>query len=108
MEPPGGLLPDEDVMMGTTHEEKMRTVRFRVDEGKAHIQVNSEICRECTLNACVYVCPAKLFVPLADGRILFNYEQCFECGACYIACNREGAIQWSYPKGGFGVTFREA
>ena len=31
--------------------------------------------------------------------MLFNYEQCFECGTCYIACNQEGAILWSYPDG---------
>ncbi|MFO1430445.1 MAG: FAD-dependent oxidoreductase [Candidatus Competibacteraceae bacterium] len=43
-----------------------------------------------------------------NGGILFNYEQCFECGTCYIACNQEGAIRWSYPRGGYGVTFRES
>jgi ferredoxin like protein len=49
-----------------------------------------------------------LFVPLDDGSVLFNYEQCFECGACYFVCTQEGAIQWTYPRGGFGVTFRES
>ena len=29
-------------------------------------------------------------------RILFNYEQCFECGTCYLVCNT-GAITWTYP-----------
>lgn len=94
-------------MVNTTLEEKMRTVRFRVDD-EPHITVRAEICHDCPVRSCVYVCPANLFVPLADGSILFNYEQCFECGACYVACNREGAIEWSYPRGGFGVTFREA
>ena len=47
--------------------------------------------------ACLVACPAKLFVPTADGGILFNYEQCFECGTCYLVCNGEGAISWSYP-----------
>jgi ferredoxin-like protein FixX len=23
-------------------------------------------------------------------------------------CNREGAISWSYPEGGFGVVFRRS
>ena len=35
-------------------------------------------------------------IPTADGGILFNYEQCFECGTCYLVCNKEGAISWSY------------
>jgi ferredoxin like protein len=94
-------------MVASTLEEKMATVRFRVDD-RPHITVDSAICLNCSLRACVYVCPANLFTPLDDGSILFNYEQCFECGTCYIACNEEGAIQWSYPRGGYGVTFREA
>ena len=95
-------------MVNTTLEEKMRTARYKVDS-EAHITVNTDICKDdCSIHSCVYVCPAYLFVPLDDGGILFNYEQCFECGACYVACNKEGAISWSYPKGGFGVTFREA
>jgi ferredoxin like protein len=85
----------------------MSTVRFCVDE-TPHIVVDETICRECTLQSCVYVCPANLFTPLSDGTILFNHEQCFECGSCYVACNREGAITWSYPRGGFGVWFRDA
>ncbi len=44
-------------------------------------------------------CPANLFVPTADGGILFNYEQCFECGTCYLVCNTEGAITWTLPRG---------
>ncbi len=94
-------------MVTTTHEEKMRTVRFRTDD-TPHIVVDSEKCRGCSVRACITVCPAALFVPLDDGSVLFNYEQCFECGACYFVCTVEGAIRWTYPKGGYGVTFRES
>lgn len=94
-------------MVSIPLEERMRTVRFKVDD-RPHIVVNAAVCNHCSVRACVYVCPANLFVPLDDGGILFNYEECFECGTCYIACNQEGAIQWSYPRGGYGVTFREA
>ena len=44
----------------------------------------------------------------ADGGILFNYEQCFECGTCYLVCNEAGAITWTYPDGGHGVAFRRS
>lgn len=83
----------------------MASVEFRVSPS-AHITVESELCRSCTTRACVTVCPANLFAETADGGILFNYEQCFECGTCYMVCNTQGAIRWSYPEGGYGVVFR--
>src|ERR1700722_8070232 len=83
----------------------MATVEFRVGE-RAHITVDSDVCRSCTTKACVTACPANLFAPTADGGILFNYEECFECGTCYLVCNSEGALTWTYPDGGQGVVFR--
>ena len=87
-------------------ETRMSTVEFRIDEDRAHITVDDTVCRDCSVRGCITACPADLFVPTADGGILFNYEQCFECGTCYLACNTEGALSWSYPEGGHGVVFR--
>lgn len=87
--------------------DRMATVEFRISP-RAHIVVDGERCEGCSTQACVTACPANLFVPTADGRILFNYEECFECGTCYLACNVEGAITWSYPDGGSGVVLRRA
>jgi|SRR5471030_584760 ferredoxin like protein len=87
-------------------EDRMATVEFRVAE-RAHIVVDAEICRSCTTKACITACPANLFALTSDGGILFNYEQCFECGTCYMVCNSEGALTWSYPDGGYGVVFRQ-
>ena len=86
-------------------EQRLATVRFRVDS-KPHIQVNNEICKECSTQACVYVCPANLF-NIVNGEMLFVYDNCFECGTCYVACGNQ-AIHWSYPQGGYGVSFRQA
>ncbi|HUZ20398.1 MAG TPA: 4Fe-4S dicluster domain-containing protein [Acidimicrobiales bacterium] len=88
-------------------EDRMGTVDFRVAE-RAHIVVDDEVCRSCTTRECVSACPANLFVPTANGGILFNYEQCFECGTCYLICNKAGAISWAYPEGGHGVVFRRS
>lgn len=87
-------------------EERMSKADFRVHE-RAHITVDSSVCSSCPTRACVPACPAGLFVPKADGSILFNYEQCFECGVCYQVCSADGAISWSYPDGGFGVVFHK-
>jgi len=86
-------------------EDRMSTVHFDVHE-RAHITVDGDSCHGCTTKACVVACPANLFVPTSDGGIVFNYEQCFECGTCYMVCNVEGAITWTYPDGGHGVVFR--
>ena len=92
---------------GLSFEDRMATVEFRVAE-RPHITVDSEVCRSCTTKACVHACPAQLFVPTSDGGVLFNYEQCFECGTCYLVCNSEGALTWGYPEGGHGVVFRRS
>ncbi|MEO7397624.1 MAG: 4Fe-4S dicluster domain-containing protein [Ilumatobacteraceae bacterium] len=86
-------------------EDRMATTNFDVHH-VAHIVVDSTACEGCSTRECIVACPANLFVPTSDGGILFNYEQCFECGTCYLVCNREGAITWGYPEGGYGVVFR--
>ena len=88
-------------------DELIGTTEFRVHE-HPHITVDASVCDGCSTRECIVVCPANLFVPTADGGILFNYEQCFECGTCYLVCNREGAITWSYPVGGYGVVFHRS
>ncbi len=95
----------EDRWPALSFEERMGTAEFRVHE-RAHIVVDASKCEGCSTRYCIVACPANLFVPTADGGIVFNYEQCFECGTCYMVCNEEGAISWSYPEGGYGVVFR--
>lgn len=90
-------------------DERMGRVEFRVAD-EPHIVVDTDVCRTCPTKVCVHACPADLFVPTSDGGILFNYEQCFECGTCYLVCDggtpERPAIRWSYPEGGQGVVFR--
>ena len=80
-------------------------VSYRVAE-EAHIRVSREVCRGCTHRACTNTCPARCYEWNAEKeRIDFAYEACLECGTCLIICDR-GALEWHYPKGGFGVRFR--
>ena len=88
-------------------ESRMDSVEFRIAE-QAHIVVDDRICADCSTRGCVVACPANLFVPTAAGGILFNYEQCFECGTCYLVCDQQGAITWTYPEGGHGVVFHRS
>ncbi len=84
-------------------EDKLGLDRFDIDK-KSHIEVNKEICKKCVEKVCLYICPARTYA-LEGEDLVHNYEGCLECGACRIACVRK-AIVWSYPRGGFGVTYR--
>jgi len=79
---------------------------FTVDEEKAHIVVNKEICAKCAEKPCLYVCPAVLYKLGKNGELTFDYAGCLECGTCRVMCKNKGIIKWEYPRGSFGVNFR--
>ena len=83
-------------------EERLSTIRFVVDD-QTHIHVNTDICLKCSHHNCVYCCPAECFT-LTEDCINFLYHGCLECGACRIVCDL-GAVDWSYPRGNFGVAY---
>jgi ferredoxin like protein len=84
-------------------EDKLSTTRFIVDE-QPHIRVDTKICEACLEKPCLYVCPVQNYL-LRDGKLVFSWQGCLECGACYIVCKND-AIDWNYPRGGFGVCLR--
>ena len=84
-------------------EDKLTKVRLNVDINP-HIKINTELCEACMEKPCLYVCPVKNYI-LNEGKIVFSWQGCMECGACRIACPKQ-AIEWRYPKGGFGVCLR--
>jgi ferredoxin like protein len=88
-------------------EEKLYRVKYEVDRDHCHIRLNEAICRLCRDRACLYLCPAKVYVkdPKDDRKIVVNYENCLECGTCRVICEEEGVI-WSCPNGGMGVRYR--
>ena len=78
---------------------------FALDK-QPHIVVDQEVCRtRCGRRACLTACPAHLYTLGPQGEITLNFEGCLECGTCKLACP-EGALNWSYPRGGFGVQYR--
>ena len=88
-----------------TVDDKMATVIIKVDK-EAHIVVDKDQCQKCTGRPCLTICAAENYKwdEKNDG-LIFNYEGCLECGACRIICPLD-AINWSYPKHGFGVRFQ--
>lgn len=81
--------------------------RFETDEEESHIEVDQERVRATGCGpAIVACCPARVYTPAPDGTLTVEYAACLECGTC-LAVAAPGALRWHYPRGGFGVAFRE-
>ncbi len=86
--------------------QKLGFDKYELDEGHPHITVHEEVCREkCPDLACLYVCPAAVYSQV-NGVIVADWAGCVECGTCKVSCPTD-ALDWVYPRGGFGVVYRE-
>jgi len=80
---------------------------YVLDEEESHIRVDQDIARSTGTGALlVRICPAQVYGEAPDGTITVNYAACLECGTC-LAVAAPGALTWHYPRGGFGVAYRE-
>lgn len=61
----------------------------------------------CHHQACTSACPAQCYILDLEKGVTFNYQNCLECGTCYVICD-QGALIWGYPAGGYGVSYRFA
>lgn len=87
-------------------DEKISSVKFYVDEGIPHLKIKDEnICLECRQKPCLTFCPAGVYRLGEDRKILIVYQACLECGSCRIGCPY-GNIIWSYPRGGYGISYK--
>ncbi len=93
-------------MRPTTVPERLAANRFELDEHESHIVVHQELCRSTgTGKVIIAVCPAGVYAE-HDGEITADYAACLECGTC-LAVAAPGALTWRYPRGGYGVSYRE-
>jgi ferredoxin like protein len=87
-------------------DEKLALDAFKNDS-ESHIRIKHEICRtRCNRRYCLYVCPAKLYRYDEElDEIQVEFAGCLECGTCRVGCRYE-AVEWGYPRGGYGVRYR--
>lgn len=81
--------------------------KFNVDEEQPHIVLDKEACGSCSQKPCLYVCPAVLYRLDKNSGISFDYAGCLECGTCRLICKDKGIVKWVYPRGTFGVSYRQ-
>lgn len=89
-------------------EEKLFQNRYRVDEGRPHIQIaNPSVCADfCAVQACTFACPAACYSATESGGVEVNTDGCLECGTCRIICSEHHNVDWAYPRGGHGILFK--
>ena len=81
--------------------------RFVLDEEESHIEIDQELARSTgTAERIIACCPAGVYSRRPDGEVAVEYAACLECGTC-LAVSSPGALRWRYPRGGFGVQYRE-
>jgi ferredoxin like protein len=87
-------------------DEKLAIDAFKTDK-ESHIKISHDICRSrCKAKYCLYICPGHLYTYDEEAdEVVVEYIGCLECGTCRVACI-EGAIDWTYPRGEFGVQYR--
>lgn len=94
-------------MRPTTVTERLAAVRFVVDEDEPHIVVHQALAKSTgTAERIIACCPAGVYSWAPDGTVAVEYAACLECGTC-LAVAAPGALEWRYPRGGFGVQYRE-
>ncbi|MCG5239600.1 ferredoxin family protein [Azospirillum doebereinerae] len=88
-------------------EEKLYQNRYIVDENRPHIRIKDEAhCAACTSKACTVCCPAGCYSTNEAGGVTLATDGCLECGTCRVICQDSGNIEWDYPRGGYGISYK--
>jgi ferredoxin like protein len=87
-------------------EERLFTIRYKADD-KSHLIINSQnVCETCESKECNFFCPSDVYLWHDTEKMTsVAFENCIECGTCRLACPFYN-IEWVYPKGGYGITYK--
>ena len=86
-------------------DDKLFKVKY-VNNIKSHLTNDIKECKNCKEKCCTFICPANVWQFNEETQTMtINHENCLECGACRIACSKQ-CINWKYPQGNNGVTFK--
>ena len=80
---------------------------FVTDEEEPHIQIDNSVADKTLLYHAGAACPAKVYTIAPNGDVHADPAACLECGTCLAVCPSGHGLVWFYPRGGYGVTFRE-
>lgn len=84
-------------------EDKLGLDKFKAFE-KTHLKVKPGPKAHKVVEDVLFICPAKVYELSDKGEPIVSFENCLECGTCRVAAPDD--VEWEYPQGGFGVTFR--
>lgn len=88
-------------------EEKLFQNRYLVDEGRPHIRIEDPLAISAGLKRLLTLCPAGCWSMQPDGAMAGSLDGCFECGTCRIVAKASGdKMEWSYPRGGYGISYK--
>jgi ferredoxin like protein len=87
-------------------EEKLYNNRYIVDSGKPHVRVKDHTIPSKELTSLINLCPAGCYSMNEQGKIEVATDGCMECGTCRIVTANTGDIEWNYPRGGYGISFK--
>jgi ferredoxin like protein len=86
----------------TSMEDKLGLNKFTAFE-KTHLKIK-EGADPKVVEEKLFICPAKVYELSDKGVPIVSFENCLECGTCRVAAPDE--VDWEYPQGGYGVTYK--
>ena len=95
-----------DTQTATRVEDKLYLNRYLVDPGRSHIKVRPHATPSPQLLSLLKLCPAHCYETNSAGQVEVTTDGCVECGTCRVVAEPSGDIEWSYPRGGYGVLFK--